>query len=421
MATTTQKLIVEYMANHYGIGWTGIHDGGATTATIADKSVFSGQKDTEGIEVGSEAIVTQDAGGSSAAPEGEVTTLTSRPSVAAGVMNILPVLTSAAADTDTFLVLRRPFTFDSGPHAVRQAVDKVLLERLPEKLLVPLTMVTDGDMLAAAVANWTDANCTSAKSAASFPLAQRELQVTNSAANGYTSPVSIPVDSDISYYLEVTVRVTSAVATATARLDCYDDTGSTALDVINDNTTQQEPYILANTVQMGSATELVSIRLGADENSVVSLWSNLIFYKSGMREFVVQDRAELDRLGNIYVASGTTWRTRQLTPIGHDLEQRTAGLWVYKLHSPISGRAVFYEEFRKPAALGTTLTATAYAPVEEVAAVAAERLLRPLRAEDRWASLWSAAAQDAGPFIAKRRQQRSLVNRAPRTVALPPV
>ncbi|KKL88445.1 hypothetical protein LCGC14_1924640, partial [marine sediment metagenome] len=50
----------------------------------------------------------------------------------------------------------------------------------------------------------------------------------------------------------------------------------------------------------------------------------------------------------------------------------------YHTHGSVSGRALFYEEYRKASALGTTLTNTTAVPKEEVAAVAAWILLEPL-------------------------------------------
>jgi hypothetical protein len=80
--------------------------------------------------------------------------------------------------------------------------------------------------------------------------------------------------------------------------------------------------------------------------------------------------------------------------IGGEPEQLTEGLWRYTTSGAVSGRSVWYEEFRKAATL-TADADTTGTPVEDVAAVAAELLLQPLADQDSWKSRYLRAARDS--------------------------
>ncbi|KKM15753.1 hypothetical protein LCGC14_1692820 [marine sediment metagenome] len=420
MATDTQRSILEYLTDNYGIGRRGTQDGGGSSSAIADASVFAGPRGGETIALGSELLLTLNADSAGNAPEGDLVRLSSRPSDSAGSMNVTPNFTAAIANSDTFIVLSLPFTFDSGAFAVRQAIDKALL-KIPELLTVPLTMFTDGDMLATSPTDdWgTPSNATPTKVAATFPLGLRVLRVTASADAGYALTNNIPVEENKSYYLEATGMIGSTGAEADAgTLQAIDVTNSNAsISLDNSAIDRFEPEVLANNVTMPSGCEQMHVRLAATLNGDIIDWSNLIFYKNGTQEFLVQDRAEVDRLGQLFYASGATWRERELVELGHELEQRPSGLWVYHT-APVSGRALFYEEFRKAAALGTTLTNSTGIPKEELAAVAAWILLEPLLADSRWSGFARKAMGDAALVRTKYKAQRSTVRRVAKSVPL---
>ncbi len=424
MATVTGRDVLEYLIDNYGIGRRGTQDSGAdSTAAIADKSIFAGPRGAEAVAVGSELLVTLNSNSAGNAPETELVRLSSRPSDAAGSMNVTPALTANIEVSDTFIVLSLPFTFDSGAFAVRQAIDKALVEVIPEKLIVPLTMFADGDMLASSLTDdWgTASNGTAVKVAASFPLGLRVLRFTASSNAGYALTNDIPVEENKSYYLEVTGMIGSTGAAADAgTLQLIDVTNSNASITLDNSAIDRfEPEILQNPgVTMPSGCEQVHVRLVATLNGDIIDWANLIFYKNGTSEFLVQDRAEVDRLGQLFYASGNVWRERHLVELGHDLEQRENGLWVYHTLAPVSGRALFYEEFRKASALGTTLGSTTGVPKEEVAAVAAWILLEPLLDDSRWSGFARKAMRNAAKVQAKYKAQRTVVDRAPKVVSM---
>lgn len=422
MATVTQRDILDYLVDNYSIGRRGTQDSGGSGADAIDDSVFGGPRGAEEVSVGDELLVTLNDNSNGNAPEGEVVRLTARPPVTTGLMTVDPAFTANIEVSDTFVILKRPLTFDSGAYAVRPAIDRALVEIIPEKLTVPITMFADGDMLASSpTADWgTASNGTPTKVAASFPLGLRVLRFTASANAGYALTNNIPVEENQSYYLEVTGMIASTGAAADAgTLQLIDVTNSNALITISNSAIDRfEPETLTNNVTTPAGCEQIHVRLAATLNTDIIDWSNLIFYKNGTQEFMVQDRVEVDRLGQLFYATGDTWRERRMVPVGHDLEQRENGIWVYRTKARISGRALFYEEFRKAAALGTTLTNTTGVPKEEVAAVAAWILLEPLLEDSSWSGFARKAMRNAATVMAKYKEQRTVVDRATSNVVL---
>ena len=417
MALTTRQAIITEMVDSYKIGRRGTNDATQSgLTTVSDDDVFGGQDGGRDIDNGCSVRVRQD---STAGGGGTVVwntcRVSKRPTISGGTLTldpplITPMETPVVANNDTtFIVLKKPFEYDDVVAAIDQAY-----EYLPEKLMVPVTSAEDGDMLdqdASATSSWTASNSALAKSAASFPFGLRELQVTNSAANGYAESVAIPVETDQSYYVEASARVTAAVATATARLTVRDSTNSADLTVDNDETTEQEPQILASNVSMGSTTERITLRLGADENSVVSLWTNVIFRKNSATEFVIADRVELDRLGKLYVATRNEWADRQFEEVPHDLDLLTGNMWRYRARASVSGFSLWYEEYYKRASF-TNDDSTTSAPKEAMAAVATYLLLRNLPAEyaERYAGTYQKAGERAAAYVGKQRAMKSYVN-----------
>ena len=422
MATDTQRGVLEYLVDNYGIGRRGTNDTSSSTSAISDDSVFGGQRGAEGVSNGDELLVTLNANSNGNAPEGEVIRLSSRPSLAAGSMNVDPAFTANAETSNTFIILSRPFTFDSGAFAVRQAIDKALIEKIPERLIAPLTMFTDGDMLASGTSDWSETgDGTITKVAASFPLGLRVIRMTGVTADDFIVSTTVPVEENQSYYLEITGMIAPGGADADQGTLILRDLTNGAAITLNETTIDRfEPEILQNPgVTIPSGCEQVEVRLEADNAGDIIDWSNLIFYKNGTREFLVQDRAEVDRLGQLFYASGNRWRERKMVSLGHEPpEQLPSGLWAYHTHGPVSGRALFYEEYRKATALGTTLTNTTSVPKEEVAAVAAWILLEPLLEESRWSGFARKAMRNAAAVLAKYKAERPTVDRAPRSVRL---
>lgn len=401
------------MLDEYLLGRRGTQDTGSVTTPDDDRK-FGGQGGAEEIEVGCELLIT------SGTRDGDLCRISKKPNIS-GLITCDPPPAGNLSAGDTFEVLYKQFRFEY----LHAAIDQALADHLWEKLLVPITSVTDGDMLGSGVGDWTVSNSAQSKSAASFPLALRELHVENSSANGYTASASIPVEAGETYFFEATARVTASPATNTARLVLRDLTNGANITLDNASTTEQEPTILWNpTTTIPDNCELVEIRLGEDEADGDALWSNIAFRKNSSREFVIQDRMSVDRLGPLKATGNDQWAERGNTmwEISAEPEMRSSGIWVYRIgqsgsfgHSmfPLSsgggrsggrlgGLSLWYEEFRRRGAL-TSDSSTTSVPKEELAAVAAAIVLEPLRDKERWETAWSKASRDAEGMLAPYR------------------
>ena len=413
MATVAKQAIREYLIDTYSLGRRGTHDGGSVT-TPADASQFAGPGGAEDIEVGSELRFSGDV--TASGNQGLVTRISKRPSQAAGLITVTAAPASLT-NGDTFDILFRPWRFED----IDTYIDQARAEYIPEKLLLPLTAFTDGDMMATSpTTDWgTAVNATPTKVAATFPLGLRVLRVTASANDGFALTNDLPVEENKSYYLEVTGMIASTgVAADAGTFQLIDVTNSNASITLDNSAIDRfEPEVLANSVTVPSGCEQVHVRFACTLSGDIIDWSNLIIYKNGTREFIVQDRAEIDRLGKLFVMEGTTWHTRRPVEIGHDLQLLDAGIWEYRTHAPISGRALFYEEFSKRGALSSD-TDVSSAPKEEVAAVAAWLMLEQKADTETWRMPYLKAQKQAAIVLAKYRGQRTILNRAPKAVPL---
>lgn len=435
MATVTRQAIREYMIDLYQLGRRGTATTGGITS-ITDDVRFGGHSGAMGMSIGDAVMIT----GGSGAPAEEFSRISNLPLVTTGVITLDPALTAAVANTDTFETLFRPLNFESRQHNIHDAIDRALNVDLFEKLDVPFTLVTDGDMLktgdpdsVSGGGSWDIGSLGAlVKRAVDFPHASRALRTTNNATNEFAASVSISVIPAESYYFEVACRATAA--TMTARLDLRDVSNSADIDLENDNSTDQAPVILRNTVTMPAGCEVVQVRLGGDESNAAIDWYYVILHKTDAREFTVADRAELtsdtgsptgearieaDRLGRIFYYTTHNWGTRGKSKkfIGHEPVMGQAGLWQYETDGRMGGQSLWYEEFYKPGPLGSD-TAITGLPVHHVAAVATEILLRPLRRDDRWADLYTQALLDKQTFIHLYDDQKVIANKAPRSVSL---
>ena len=424
MTTSTLKTILENLCDDYGIGRYGTNTGTSASA-ITDDVRFGGADGAKDITVGCSVFVT--GGSAESAPDDEEVRLSSHPKLSTGVMNLDPALTAALANNDTFVIAFKPLTFKAGagPYSIIAKLNQVLTEFQFEKRIVPITSVTDGDMLASGTSDWTAVDGgggsndpTLAKAAASFPLGERVLRVTNHAtgAGDYARSATIPVEENVSYYLEALGMIgASGVAADAGTLVLYDVTNGAAIALDNSVIDRFEPERLVNTVTMPPGCEQVQIRLTCTAVNDIIEWGYVIFRKGSVREFVLADRPQrVMKLGRLLIPSTTAWGTRGIwDEIPSKMQALGAGLWQYQIERSASG-SLWYEEFVQPAALSLS-TDTTQIPAEDVAAVTAEVLLRPLR---NWSKTWAikyefAMARAAGVVGNYLTQNQTVVNQAP--------
>ncbi len=413
MTTATRQEIRETMVDTYKLGRRGTNTG--TVATSATDATFA-RGGAHRIEV--DCAIMPTSGGT--APEDEERFISSRPT-SAGLMSVLPVFTEALADNDTFTVLYRPLRFPDAHTAINWALRNIFWE----KLLLPITLVSDGDMLESGTTSWSGGvDATAAKLDATFPHGLHALTVLTSGAGGYIGGSNIAVEPGASYYVEATGAGTTTATTEAGTLVLRDITNEADISMDNVDINTFEPQLLVNaSVTMPSGCEKVSFRLTGTGASDSINFSNIILRKNDSKEFFVQDRgATVDRLGKLYATTSDVWGARGDTrrEVAHTLERRTAGLWVYKTRQSLAGKSLWYEEWRRPVALTNDSTLTVSLDKEDVAAVATEHLLKTsgLRREDNWRDVYDQAVIDAARVRAKYQSMERSYDFSPTTVVL---
>lgn len=394
MTTFTRQSVRELMLDQFGLGRRGTNTGTSTTA-ITDLANFSGPGAAEGIGVGSEVMITSAEGESEGtAPENEIRRLNGAPVRLTGVMPLDRALSAALANDDTFEVLAPGLKFEAGLHSVHQSINDALADFPWEKRIVPITLVQNGDMLLEATTGWTLSNATLSRAAGAFPFALRSLLVLASTANGYAASAAIGVEAGASYFLEATGYVSGAGDPTEGTLILYDSTNGAEIELSNTDITSGDPAILMNSATIPSGCLSVSVRLQTDANSGLTIWSNVILRKNSAQEFTIQDRpVRILRLGKLLATTESNWAERGSgwTEIPAETVQLDSGLWQYHTDVNLSGLSVWYEEFVEPPAL-TEDSDTTTINERELAAVAAELVLRPLRFQKQWATRYQNAA-----------------------------
>ena len=391
MTTFTRQAVRELVLDEFQLGRRGTNTGTSQTA-ITDVLKFSGPTAAEGIEVGSEVLITSGTG----APADEFARLNSKPKRLTGVMDLDRTLTAALANGDTFEVLYPDISFDGGPNSIHQAMNDVLAEFPWEKRQVPITLAADGDMLVDDVDDWTAATAVLVKSAASFPLGLRVMVVIASSPNGYARTATIAVEPSESYYLEATGYRVLGVGGGTLILS--DVTNGAPITLINSAIDSQEPILLMNpsvTIPSDSNDVQVKLETTIDLDSVA--WANVILRKNSAREFTIQDRpVRILRLGRLLATKVDTWGARgdRWDEVPAKQVQRDSAIWQYHSEVSLSGWSVWYEEYVEPVAM-TSDTDTTNVNKRELAALTAERVLRPLARTKKWRDRYAFAASAA--------------------------
>jgi hypothetical protein len=412
MTTFTRQDVRELMLDEFQLGRRGANVGATETTSIKDVLNFSGPTAAEGIEVGSEVLITS--GG--AAPEDEFARLNGKPNRKTGVMDLDRTLTAALAADDTFEVLYPGISYDGGPNSIHQALNDALAEFPWEKRQVPITLVVDGDVLKAGTDDWTDSgNASLLKVAGSFPAAFRALAVAASTANGQARSASIGVEPGGSYYYEALGFVSTA---SEGTLILYDVSNGAEIDLTDTDIVTGDPAILVNpSVTIPDGALLVQARLQTDTGTGVIGWSDVILRKNSAREFTIQDRpVRILDLGRLLVPKVNTWGARGSgwEEIPAEPVQLDSALWQYHVDVNLSGKSVWYEEYVKPVAFSSD-TSTTNVNERELAAIAAERVLRPLARSKIWRDRYAFAASAAATARLSFNSLRTVLDQRTRT------
>ena len=412
MSTFTLATVYQILAREYLLGYSGTNTGAVATS-LTDDSDFGGYGGSRGIEAGSAIIID---GGTRA---GDIVRLSAIPKLNTGLATVDPSFGAALDSTSTFTIFPYPLRITGGGHGVRDAINEALAKFMFEKRIVPVTLAADGDMLSAATSSWTTSNSTLAKIVATFPTLPRALEVTATAASGYARTASIPVKATEPHYLEATGWIDVDGNTADlGTLILFDVTNSAALTLSESAISQFHPTLLVNpSVSITSTCKLAQVRLQSDANTDIIAWTDVILRSNTAARHRIQNRdVRLTAIGQVRWTTEDTWERRTWDEM-HELDATPVkvdqNMWDLHLDGPHAGQALFYEEFYEPASL-TAVTDTTTIDAEELAAVAAEILLGPMRSERRWALQYDKAAHAAAGAIDRHvTQNQTVIHRQP--------
>ena len=417
------------MMDSYQLGRRGRNDNaaGVNTSTIQDDAL-AGPGAAEGIEVGCDVRIRQDDDPAGGTVRYHGARIDSRPQQSNGRFTFTAALPSPMETPDTdlnitdYAILFRPLTFQDK----FDAIDQTLSDYLWEKLLVPITLVPDGDMLKATLStgvsgDWRETGAAApTRAVASFPYGLRELVVVSTGASQYVATAPIDVEDGESYYVEATAR---PMGSYNAQLILRDLTNGAniALDETITTIGREPELLITAAVTMPTNCRQVELRLNSsDAGAATTRWSNIIFRKNSTREYVVQDRsANFDRLGKLFATNRDQWAERPGTmiEIAATPEMRTEGLWFYRSEqdNALAGYSVWHEEFIRRGAL-TSDTATVGLDKQDVAAVATYLMLdkRGLGEHERFKGAYKRATQRTAAVLsvnAEKLRTRELVER----------
>lgn len=197
-----------------------------------------------------------------------------------GVLTVARAFSNASTTTQVYgLYMGAPPTTRGLDKGLDNYINATL-RRLYYRRKFLLTLVTDGDMEANNVTNWSSVNVIRAKnSLAGITLGARSLRVVNSAANGYSQSATVNVEPSQNYYLSADVTM----ITGTGVLELYDVTNSASI-ATSTCAEKQTRRLYLQTTTLPSTCRKVAVRLGGQEITADGYWDNVCLMNSGARE-----------------------------------------------------------------------------------------------------------------------------------------
>ena len=271
----TRKDLLDRFLRETGLGKSGTVgdvDGGGTT-TFDDPTTLKSSQFNSSEWVGGWFRCSKDAGGASAAPENEQSPITTYDPTTNGRVTFNPALTAALVATDSYQLWRFP-----DPTIVREFLDQILKNDIYLPYWSLLSEIPDFDMeQASASADWTASNATVTKvtqTNEAVTNSKRALSIATTSAGGYARTATIHVEPNKRYHLSAKVRVNAA--SITPNLIAYDVTNSATID--SKSSIRQYATRIWFEFTTPSTCYQMQVRLSNTENSVTSIWDDVVLY-----------------------------------------------------------------------------------------------------------------------------------------------
>ncbi len=272
MATTTLLTIVQDIADSLGLRESGTATGGSASTLVCASFPYktSNANVSASRYVGCSVLPTA---GTYVALERGVATYA--PST--GTFTVDSTWAGALAGTETFDIYKKGVYYQDITAAVNRA-----LRKLHYLKLLPLTLVSDGDMELSATTSWTASNTTHSKVATSTAgTAWRGGYVSrcvNSVAEGYIRSNTVSCSPNDSFYLEARC----AALVGTGRLQAYDMTNSASIEY--EDWDDIGPGIVSFTFTAPSTCEQIAVRLVGVEASADCYWDDVVLFRMTTKE-----------------------------------------------------------------------------------------------------------------------------------------
>jgi len=421
--STTYLAILEELAKRTGLGRLGIATAVGTAATIADSQRMLGLV-SPAISIGAPILIT------SGARAGNHTYVQAEPPKTTGILSVAPDLAGALTIADTFQVWNSDF---GHVDRVKECVNRALTQWCARRVLVPLTILLDGDMEKVAYADWTAglaATLAKVASGEGQPVRQK-LSVTNAANAGYAYQAYSEVQPCQQFSL-VTLSQGS-VATSVPTVAVNDVTNAVDIPLTGDGASAVAGaafQVCRNQFTIPTGCRSIQVRLGVLTGGDDVLWGWAALIDQNAREVVLPDRINrANRVGRVYRAHRTvsdpyeppgSWHLEEVTGVEKVATRGTGGV-VLRFPEVLGDYLYLYEEYQPYAAL-SALSDTTEVPLDWAVAASAYECFDLLWGQWREGQASRApmpGQMDPNPYAASRQRWMSRLL-AERALALGP-
>ncbi len=264
----TRQKILERFLRDSGFGIYGTATSGSTSTIVDTTRLQSAQYSDTEFE-NNWARVSVKSGGSGAAPEGEIRTISTF-TPGAGKLTATPPFTVAPAVSDIYQIWNYVH-----PQVILDTIDQICKEDVYLPTWTILSEIPDFDMEQSGTTEWTGANSTLAKSTTEpRSNGKQYLTVAATSGNGYAKCATLSVIPGHTYHLSALVRANAA--SVTASLIAYDETNSAN---ISNKTTQTRVWgrLWFNFTAPATCYQ-VTVRLSTVENGSTTSWNGVALW-----------------------------------------------------------------------------------------------------------------------------------------------
>ena len=231
---------------------------------------------------------------------------------------LAPALT-ATTQNGTDYEIHRQFH----PDILHQVIDDVL-DELEHPVILPLSLVSDGDMETSGVGQWTASNSTLSKDTSTVLHGRQSLSVTATAANGQarSATVDLPPNTEVLCAADVFITGGDSAKLILRRIT------ATAADLETAESAATGWVHLEFKFTTGTDVEQVALYLESQANNDVTLWDNAILLPTKQAQFDYPGSLEFsDELIKIFFFERGTGLSATTDDFAFKLFEKKTSFW----------------------------------------------------------------------------------------------